>query len=595
MKNHQQNPIRLVFTIIAILFINCIGHAILYTATSSGNWSNPLTWGGVVPETELKDNQVLIPTGITVNMDVDVFLNGTPVILEVNGTLLAKPNSIFTASWGLISGTGIMTFDNMEINGGTTMIFNGVLTTKYLTNGLPDFKVEADVNVTQSLFLTNGKMTLIDNGSLTMGINADIVVTHGAIILSGGSLELNNPYNVNYTNESTDAGAELIGLGLNNVLVNVQDSASKVVLSTNMSLTGTLNLMNGTLSLNGHDLRIEGHIGINDNGTLSSSGVSNLIINTKESPGGSLKFIQGEDILNNLAVEIKDGGKLIMDSNINIDGLLEFKAGKLDIGNNRVKLASAASISGASLSSYIITGANGNLSMNVKTAGGNKVLFPIGTSAYYAPAQFSLSPNSNNLRLNLNVRPDVWQNVNSGIDLSIVQPLVDFTWNLSSDTAISNINLTSDLMWPVNAEVNGFNRKKAYESSYQSNKWDKITSSGSIALGNGLYTITRDNITNLSSLTVFDENAITPVNNLIEYSNVIVYPNPVTSTLYIKNKIELIANGKAEIFNLSGELLKTYHLVNSNEAISVLELIPGTYLLKITVNGTSEVKRFIKQ
>ncbi len=595
MKNLLHKPLRLLFLSLFVLFINSLAHANLYTATASGNWSNPSTWGGVVPETELKDNQVLIPVGITVTMDVDVFMNGTPVVLEVDGTLLANPNSIFTASWGLISGSGIITLDNMEINGGTKMIFDGVLNAKSLTNGLADFTVEADVNVLQSLVLTNGKMTLIDKGSLTVGTNVDIVITHGSIILNGGSLELNNPYNVNYTNESSDAGVELTGPGLNNVLINVQDSASKVVLSTDLKLSGILNLMNGTLALNGHDLRIEGHLGINGNGIISSSGISNIIVSTKDSPLGSLKLLQGENTVNNLTVNIEDGSKLVIDSDINIVGSLEFQSGKLDIGNHKISMEPNALITGAKLGSYIITNEDGSLSMNIKSGVANKVFFPVGTSFYYAPAQLTLSPGSKNIRLNVNASKDVLEHAISGKDLSVAQPLVDVTWNISSDTSVKVINLNADLMWPVNAEVNGFNRKKAYESEYLGAAWDKITPKGAIDLGNGLFSISRDNISSLTAMAVFDESAVTEVFNIDIDAQYVIYPNPSQSTLYLRNKTNLNFTGKAEVLNLNCQLIKSVKLINTTESISIDDLNAGIYFLKITGNGFNEVKRFVKQ
>lgn len=594
MKTSLTHSLRFLFSFLSFLIFTNIAHATLYTATSSGNWSNPATWGGVVPETELKDNQVLIPAGVSVTMDVDLFLNGTPVVLEVNGTIIAKANSIFTASWGLISGTGSIIMDNMEINGGTTMSFTGGFKVKSLTNGLPNFNVVADITVSQTLFLTEGKLTLSANGSLQMGTGADIVVSNSSIQLNGGSLLLDNPYNVNYNNASSTTGAELSGTGLNNVLINVQDSASQVILSSDLKVKGFLNLLNGNLLLNDHNLSIEGNIAAGGAGKLIATALSSVTISTKNSPLGSLTF-GDNNALKSLKLNIADGGSLNIESDLVIAESLEFQKGRLDINNHKLTMDNAAVITGANIASYIITDSTGILSMHLSPGNVNKVLFPIGTLAFYSPAQLNLSANSNSGRLNVNVRQNVLQHYTTGLDLSIKQPLVDATWSLGSDTAIKNMNLTAELMWPTLAQVNGFDIKKAYESSYNGNQWDKISPVGAIAQGNGLFSIIRSNLSTLTPLAVFDANAVTAVENLYVDTNFEIYPNPTSSKLYLRNKLATENKGQIEIVNLKGQVLKKLNLSSATEPISIEELPSGIYFLKITGKGIHEAIQFVKQ
>lgn len=68
-----------------------------------------------------------------------------------------------------------------------------------------------------------------------------------------------------------------------------------------------------------------------------------------------------------------------------------------------------------------------------------------------------------------------------------------------------------------------------------------------------------------------------------------VYPNPVSSTLYIDSKLEVQS---AQIFDLNGKLVK----VSDEKSIPVQDLMNGVYILKMNFkNGTSETQKFIKK
>src|ERR1044072_2199466 len=67
-------------------------HVFAFTAVTSGLWSNAATWGGVGPGSTVTAQDIIIPTGITVDMDVNVVFNGEVNSFSVNGTLMSTGN-----------------------------------------------------------------------------------------------------------------------------------------------------------------------------------------------------------------------------------------------------------------------------------------------------------------------------------------------------------------------------------------------------------------------------------------------------------------------------------------------------------------------
>jgi G8 domain len=59
-----------------------------HKAVTSGNWSNPATWGGGVPGS---NGQVMIPSGIVVTVDQQI--GATLFWIRVDGTLRFAPNA----------------------------------------------------------------------------------------------------------------------------------------------------------------------------------------------------------------------------------------------------------------------------------------------------------------------------------------------------------------------------------------------------------------------------------------------------------------------------------------------------------------------
>lgn len=75
-----------------------------------------------------------------------------------------------------------------------------------------------------------------------------------------------------------------------------------------------------------------------------------------------------------------------------------------------------------------------------------------------------------------------------------------------------------------------------------------------------------------------------------ESSRIILYPNPITSNLYIASANEKIE--KVLIYSFTGALVKT--ITNSSESVDVSNLNAGSYLVKVTTDKGSFTQKIIK-
>ncbi|WP_185117544.1 fibronectin type III domain-containing protein [Chryseobacterium sp. PMSZPI] len=81
-----------------------------------------------------------------------------------------------------------------------------------------------------------------------------------------------------------------------------------------------------------------------------------------------------------------------------------------------------------------------------------------------------------------------------------------------------------------------------------------------------------------------------PINNPINQSDILIYPNPVRSILHIKNISEKV---NYKIYNLAGELVSNGIILNNK--INISSLLEGVYVIDIQDGETNILKKFIKE
>ncbi len=753
MKQYTSPTKKKISFMLLFFMLASVGYTATYTATASGKFSNTATWaGGVVPSTTVATDQIVVKSGITVDLDNNLTLDGATSQLNISGTLNTSNNSSLIINIGTLSGAGTIVLNIVTIKANATYSFDGALTANSLNTAV-DIYTTADIVVNDSLNLSSGTLSLATGGSLSMGSDGTIIISGGLLSTdSGGNLSLSGNYNVLYTTTSATTGVELSGSGLKNITMDI-NASNTLTLSSDLKVPGTLSLLSGILKLSGKDFTINGKVAttgsgkvsstvfsniiinttgvnngalrftnssavnkliinvgsgyqaaiegsitvlgilqlnsgvlnfnnasltisggnngsgsysgnsnsnltlntpgikstilnfaaggnsINDlcidldmgdsaslvtdlivngtlklksgilnlnnynitikgniadmcNGTISSTAYSDIVIATTTTPTGPLNFTSTANTVGNLILDIGNSGTVSINSNIYINGILDFKNGKLNIGGNALIMGASGSIKGTGNSSYIISTTKGYVQRYV-ASGGSIVNFPVGTATHFAPANIKINAGSQSRQMQVNVVSGVMEEGDAGNDISLTHRIVNATWNINSDIT-SNLNFNLQAMWPAALEVNGFNRNTAYISHYNNGDWDTAATSKANTEAGGLFSLQKNGITSLSPFAVFDPKKVTAISEISNNISFEIFPNPAADNIFIQYNAVDGESINIDIYNSVGQLIANYKLTGANSTISVKDLISGNYYLKLYNNQRNSNKWFIK-
>lgn len=435
------------------------------------------------------------------------------------------------------------------------------------------------------LSIANGSSLDISGQTLTLGAGADVT--------GSGSLSANASSGL-VINASGGITAPIVISGgtIGSLTVNV-GSGNNVTLGSDLSIAGTLNLQSGTLVLSGYDLDITGDIAASGSGTISSTGSSNISITSGASTSGSISFDAGGSVVGNLTIGAGAGGSVSVGSDVTVNGTLNFLSGNLNLNGNDLTIGASGSIIGAGSTSYIITGANGTVGMQVTAGASTATTFPIGTSVYFAPAAVLLASGSASGEVQVGVAADVKANGTAGADISGAQPMVDATWFVHSDVT-ANLNMTLDVAWSSAMEVNGFNSAAAYISHYTGGAWDASATAAATAEGGGMFSLQRAGITSLSPFAVFDANTVTGIERVNRDLEFVVFPNPASTHVWVKNNSNSAEVINVDVTNMIGELVGSYRITGNMLNIPLDGLYSGNYFIRLYNNNMNVVKKFTK-
>ncbi len=346
------------------LSLSAAGYAAIFTASTSGDFTSSSTWaGGIVPPTLLMIDQIVIPMGMTVNMNTDITISGLLADLNVEGGLTSSNASVLTLTLGSLSGAGTVVVNTVNVEAASAFAFTGTLTANTINSSL-GFISSADIVVNEMLNLVSGDLTLVSGGSLDLAAGGVILIAGGGLnIGTGGSVALTNNYKVWYIGNSTIAGVELTGGGLYDVTVDV-NPGSAVTLTTDLTIAGELALIEGSLILAGNDLTINGNVAIGGNGTVSATTLSDIALNSTSGTQGTITFTNASSTVNNLTVNVGVGNEARINGALTVNGTLQLNTGALSF--NSTDLVVNGSISGAGLLS-----ANAGSNLSVLTINGS--------------------------------------------------------------------------------------------------------------------------------------------------------------------------------------------------------------------------------
>ncbi len=292
---------------------------------------------------------ISVPSGATFNVSASGNLTLTTTTINGAGAFTLSSGGTLTTNnasgvSGVITVSGTKTFNNAA-----NYVFTGATTTAFGAN----FASVTANNITASANITFDKAVTL-NGTLT---------------LSSGTVDANNNLTIGSTGSLVHAGGSIINYGLPAVMNNFTPPSGTTSLSSNLELTGVLDLGANTLDIGNNNLVIAGDVSrttgvIRSNGgsiTVNGAAQDETLFLDQTTPGTTNRL--ASFTLN------RSGSNITLGNELRLSGSLTPTAGTL-ISNGNLTLVST--ISGTGRIGEIITGSDvtGNVNIQRFVVGG---------------------------------------------------------------------------------------------------------------------------------------------------------------------------------------------------------------------------------
>lgn len=260
------------------------------------------------------------------------------------------------------------------------------------------------------------------------------------------------------------AGAQVLNIRPNAQFVTT-GPVSVVVSGPGASLaTGsTIKIANGTLTLKST---------LTGAGSFSSAGTGDLKLQLTNANGniGTLNLANGSNTLRSLTVDLTgtNSPSITLGNALNISSNISFTNGFMNLGNNDLTIGSAATLSGGSTTSFVVTNGSGRLVNQGIGATGKTglVIYPVGVNnTSYTPVALMNAGTTDDFSVGVldNVYTHYVNDVPSTVPLTT--NVVDRTWLVSEGTA-GGSNATLYVQWNAAEELSGFDRSNCFLSHY---------------------------------------------------------------------------------------------------------------------------------
>lgn len=444
--------------IAAFAFLIC-GNAFAFTAVVSGNWTNPATWGGVGPGSTVTAQDIIIPAGITVDMDTDVSFNGIANTFTVNGTLISTGNRDLLISSGAFAGNGSATMRRLTLNSAlTTYSATGPLNVHVLSNQGATIPASSNIDVLDSLDLASGSILLNSGCSMNMAMNSSVCVDNGTMVLAGGVFNTAFAYSIFYVGSTKTMGVEANSVNVQNVMVNLSSNTEDLIVNSDMIINGDLNMVSGHIVLNGNRLVLRGQY---DGGSGAQFETTNGEMVIEGIIGGmnrDLDFSAGST-LTKLTID-RNATSCRLTGNLIVTDSVFMRDGTLRLMSGSTFTMGAGSVVYVEDGSFMVTGGtfDGALSYDVVYSGASHVAGVELSGAGLNNLTFDLFSGGNVVTLSTNCTVNGAFDLQRGrLDLDVFSLELAGTWNqesttaiLGSSTAVLHLHMTSvagDTLW----------------------------------------------------------------------------------------------------------------------------------------------------
>lgn len=336
--------LKLGFVVFVLMTIST-NRLLAFTAVTDGDWTDPLTWGGVAPSGSVSNQDIIIPSGIDVNLNTNVTFSGLLNNFTVDGTLTSSTNSQLEIQTGTFSGSGDIDIQRIVFSGLlVSYSYTGDMTVNTFMNSGSIIAFTSQVTVTDSLHLDDGTLTLNTGSNLALSTNAKVVRNDGSLATTGGIFNSGGAYHVHYIGGSKTSGIEINSLNMQNADISLDDNASVLTLGSDLMVHGNLQLNMGTLNVGANDLEIHGNMNIQDGAALTSTVASNIRIETGNTLNSGLVFTSGSSVDQLYIDYTGSSGSVQLKSSLAIAGELHLHDGTLSIENGATLTMNAGSI-----------------------------------------------------------------------------------------------------------------------------------------------------------------------------------------------------------------------------------------------------------
>ena len=206
-------------------------------------------------------------------------------------------------------------------------------------------------------------------------------------------------------------------------------------------------------------------------------------------------------------LEVDNTTNVNLTGNAKVSGDLLFTNGKVLLGNNNLTMGSAATITGAGATKFVVTNGTGKL---VKASLGNTAFtYPVGRAVgNYNPVSIANSGTADDI--GVRAFASVLSAGTTGT--AYTKEVVDNSWDVTEATA-GGSNLSVTASWNGTDELPGFDRARGGVSQYLSSPagWDLLLSQAAAATGTNPYSVTRTGITSAGVIAVGTRSLMAPL------------------------------------------------------------------------------------
>lgn len=208
-------------------------------------------------------------------------------------------------------------------------------------------------------------------------------------------------------------------------------------------------------------------------------------------------------------LEVDNATNVNLTGNAKVSGDLLFTNGRVLLGNNNLTMGTAATITGANATKFVVTNGTGRL---VKASLGNTAFsYPVGRAVgNYNPVSITNSGTADDI----GVRAFASVLTAGTTGTAYTKEVVNNSWDVTEATA-GGSNLSVTATWNGTDELPGFDRTRGgvsqYLSSTSSAGWDLLLSQVSAATGTNPYSVTRTGITSAGVIAVGTRSLMAPL------------------------------------------------------------------------------------